>query len=160
MTLAASIPSPDLAGTYRLAFTADAVCTTFPPIAVTRTYSADIVRSPLSDTRYMGSLSGMFATRLSSHYDRFFVAVSGTFARFSFWSADEFYGIVEQVGSDAYVGIAGDADLVGEGFPIDVPFSGSFTYCEAAKAKTNFFECATTPTTCGSTKHRLTITRQ
>jgi len=165
--LASLTPSIDLTGGYLVTLTADAACTSLPANATSRTYSATVTRG-FSDTLYIGRLSGaIFApapissstsSSESWRYARFFANVSGTFARFAFSNPDD-WGIVEQLAPDAFVEFSGTADATVDAgtSSVEVPLSGSFSYCAAPRP--NFFECTIPRITCTSTNHRLTLTR-
>ena len=161
--LASPTPSIDLAGSYVVTLTADAACTNLPPNTVSRSYTATISRSGSRDTSYVGRLAGAtFATGSDSPYDYFLPRVFGTFVNFLFWSLgnDEVNGLVEQLGPDAYLGIAGEAGATFEGDSIDAPFSGLFAYCPGVRSSSSVFACAATPIRCDSNNHRLTVRRQ
>lgn len=161
--LASLTPSIDLAGSYVVTITADAACTNLPPNTVSRSYTATINHSSSRETTYIGRLAGAtFATGPDSPYDYFFAQVFGTFVNFFFWSLanDEVNGVVEQLVPDAYLGINGEAGAAVEGASIEVPFSGVFGYCPGARSSSSVFACATTPITCDSKNHRLTVRRQ
>jgi hypothetical protein len=158
--LASLTPSIDLTGSYLVTITADAACTSLPANATSRTYAATVTRSSV-DWAYIGQLSGATfapAPIASWHYDRFWANVSGTFVRFGFSNPDD-YGIVEQLAPDAFVEFSGTADATVEAgtSSVEVPLSGSFSYCGAPRP--NFFECTIPRITCTSTNHRLTLTR-
>ena len=160
-TLSSTSASPDLLGDYVVTLTADAACTDLPSVARSRTYAASVTGS----AQYpVGTLSGgNFTMPNGARHNTFYVYAFGSFVRFGFWVDWEGPAIVEQVDPNTFIGVVGRADAVWADFPLELPFSGEFMYCQGgAKAPPGtpwIFECAATPTRCNSSNHRLTLTR-
>ena len=86
---------------------------------------------------FKGTVSGpIFFMTSSVRYDGFYAGAFGDFVRFNFYSPEELSGLVEQVDTDTYVTIGGEADAIVAGSTVDVPFSGQMGYCTGARSGT------------------------
>ena len=154
-------PPVDLEGSYVVTLSADAACTSLPPIARTRTYLAQASGGPHDRTTFRVTLSpGAFAADTFYYYNSFVAGVFRDFVRFSLENKDTGYDIIDQVEPGKYVLLSGHADATVTGSTIDAAFAGRFAYCEGSRPNEPLFLCSTTPIVCGSENHRLTFTRQ
>lgn len=163
VTLVLESPNPpvDLEGSYVVAFSADAACTSLPPIARTRTYLARANGGPHDRTTFRVTLSGgAFAGDTFYYYNSFVAGVFRDFVRFSLENKDTAYDIIDQVEPGKYVLLSGRADAIVAGSTIDAAFAGRFAYCEGSQPNVNSFLCSTTPIVCESENHRVKLTRQ
>ena len=163
LSLESATPPTNLAGNYLMTFSADAACTSLPPVARSRTYSAVIVgEASGGGTRFQGRLGGAsFAPPGPSltRYDSFFVAVFRDFARLLFDDPSFGTAIVEQLGPEMYVGIMGTAEGLITPSTSELPVSGRFEFCDK-KADAPFVQCSIIAIVCDPSNHHLTLTRQ
>ncbi len=109
-TLSVPEPAVNIAGDYRLTFTADSACTRSPDIARARSYRVSVTAQPIGDR---SSVPGYDVTVVGASMlgtlTGFPIGVAGN--RLSFWLHGRHDpAIVEDLGENTYLGFSGNAE--------------------------------------------------
>ena len=173
--LALPVPPVNIAGDYTLTITADSICTTLPPHARQRTYSARIVALPEQPT---SANTRFFATAAGGNlvpgvaWEGLWFNVAGDYIEV--WTGDGHGqpGIIEQTDVNAYFAVDGVAQRVASSSGasnISMTLEAQITHCELKAGllpliQDRRFDCAVsravTSAVCQSRNHQLLMTRR
>ena len=129
--IAAPAPPVNIAGEYRIGFTAAGTCTALPDELQTRAYTATI--TPGSFASFPAGTAFDLALSGAEIFENPSIGVAGHAVGFKLFN-DGYAYIVEQVATDVYVAITGFARLPdgqADPFEISVPFEGWIEYLDA-----------------------------
>jgi hypothetical protein len=146
------VPPALLPGNYEVVFAADAVCTSLPEAARTRTYTGSLGGSTID-------LAGAIFASAPPEYPTMnflYVRLVGDFA--SVYASDP--PVWEFPTPDSDLLIEGAAEGTVRDNKAELPFDGSFSYCPASRHDEGFLLCSGDRITCRSHNHRLRLTRK
>ncbi len=164
--LESAAPAANLAGAYTVTFTADSTCASLPEVARSRSYDAvvTLVTNPNGPANSHFDVAPGGGSFVHPH-DRFTIGVAGDYLVAWLGDGHGGAGLVEQVGEQAYVTLAGDFALtVTDPSTISAPFRGVFDYCELPGEWGTRRHCLETAplaaARCEASNHRLELTRR
>jgi len=162
-----SVPEPtvNIAGDYRLTFTADSTCTDLPEIARSRSYRVSVTAQPLGDRSTVpGYDVAVVGASMLGTLTGFPIGVAGN--HLSLWLHGRHDpAIVEHLGDNTYLAFSGSAEATGVATgasTITTAFDGWIEQVALTVPLVRWYLPVPQPlstSTCASSHHRLTFTR-
>ena len=162
-----SVPEPavNIAGDYRLTFTADSTCTDLIEIARSRSYRVSVVAQPLGDRSTVpGYDVTVVGTSMLGRLTGFPIGVAGN--HLSFWLHGRHDpAIVEDLGENTYLGFSGTAAATiapAGATTITTTFDGWIEHVALSVPLVQWYfplPQARSTSSCDSSNHRITLTR-
>ena len=162
-----SVPEPavNIAGDYRLTFTADSTCTELPETARSRSYRVSVTPQPLGDRSTVpGYDVTVVGASMLGTLTGFPIGVAGN--HLSLWLHSRHDpAIVEHLGDNTYLGFSGSAEAAGVATgasTITTAFDGWIEQVALTAPLVKWYLPLPTPlskSTCDSSNHRITLTR-